>query len=86
LRDLSFTGVSATFPSNPKGSLDGSLLELPRITLKVSPISIAHRLRKTSVRFKVDSIVRGEEEWRKLHDRQWRLSRPNTHDRTGIDS
>jgi cellulose synthase (UDP-forming) len=36
LRDLSFTGVSASFPSNPKGSLDGSLLELPQITLKVS--------------------------------------------------
>jgi cellulose synthase (UDP-forming) len=86
LRDLSFTGLSATFPSNPKGSLEGSLLELPQITLKVSPISIAHRLRKTSVRFKVDSIVRGEEEWRKLHDRQWRQSRPNVHDRPGINS
>lgn len=86
LRDLSFTGVSASFPSSLKGSLDDSLLELPQITLKVSPISIAHRHKKTSVRFKVDSIVRGEEEWRKLHDRQWRQLRPNTHDKVSIDS
>jgi hypothetical protein len=72
LRDLSFTGVSASFPSTPKESLAGSLLELPQITLKVSPVSVVRRLRKTCVRFKVESIVRGEERWRKLHDRQWR--------------
>ncbi|MBH0196566.1 MAG: PilZ domain-containing protein [Nitrospira sp.] len=86
LRDLSFTGVSASFPLNLKGSLDSGLLELPQITLKVSPVSLARRRRKTSVRFKVDSIVRGEEEWRKLHDRQWRQSRSNTHDKIGVDA
>jgi hypothetical protein len=86
LRDLSFTGLSVSFPSRLKGSLDGGLLELPQVTLKVSPISIAHRRRKTSVRFKVDSIVRGEEEWRKLHDRQWRQLRPHAHEKVSIDS
>ena len=74
LRDLSFTGVSASFASTPKESLAGSLLELPQITLKVSPVSVVRRLRKTCVRFKVERIVRGEERWRKLHDRQWRQS------------
>ncbi|MDH4328295.1 MAG: glycosyltransferase [Nitrospira sp.] len=77
LRDLSFTGVSASFPSNPKGSLTSGLLELPQITLKVSPVSMAHRFGQRYVRFKVESIVRGEERWRKLHEQQWRQSRPN---------
>jgi len=85
LRDLSFTGVSASFCSNPEGSLAGSLLELPQITLKVSPVSMVRQLSRTCIRFKVESIVRGEEQWRKLHDEQWSPPWPNTHDRIGID-
>jgi hypothetical protein len=74
LRDMSFTGVSASFPSTPRGTLAGSLLELPHITLKVTPISLARRFRTTCVRFKVDSIERGEQRWRELHYRRWRPS------------
>ena len=68
LEDMSFTGVSARFPSTPKGSLTGSLLELPQITLKVSPLSMVRRLRKTCVRFRVESIEQGEQQWRDLHN------------------
>jgi hypothetical protein len=72
VEDMSFTGVSVVFPSTPKGSLAGSLLELPRVTLKVSPVSMMRRLRKTCVRFKVESIERGEQQWRELHEDQWK--------------
>lgn len=76
LKDMSFTGVSVLFPSTPKGSLVGALLELPRVTLKVTPVSVIHRFRNTWVRFRVESIERGEQHWRELHQRQW--SRPVT--------
>jgi cellulose synthase (UDP-forming) len=72
LENMSFTGVSVFFPSTPEGSLAGSLLELPNITLKVSPVSMVRRLRKTRIGFRVDSIERGENRWRELHERQWR--------------
>jgi cellulose synthase (UDP-forming) len=72
LQDISFTGLTVLFPSAPKGSLVGSLLELPQITLKVSPVSTMRRLRKTCVHFKVESIEQGEQRWRELHDRRWR--------------
>jgi hypothetical protein len=74
LEDMSFTGVSVLFPSTPKGSLVGALLELPRITLKVNPVSIMHRFRTTCVRFRVESIEQGERHWRELHQKQWSLS------------
>ncbi len=74
LEDMSFTGVSVLFPSVPKGSLVGALLELPRITLKVSPVSVMHRLRTSCVRFRVESIERGEQHWRELHQKHWRQS------------
>ncbi len=72
LEDISFTGLSVLFPSAPKGSLVGSLLELPQITLKVSPVSMMRRLHKTWIHFKVESIEQGEQRWRELHDRRWR--------------
>lgn len=74
LKDMSFTGVSAVFPSTPKGSLMGGLLELPNITLKVSPVSMVRRLRQTCVRFKVESVEHGEQRWRELHDHRWKPS------------
>jgi len=75
LEDVSFTGVSVIFSSTPKGSLAGSLLELPRITLKVSPVSVMHRLAQTRVTFKIDSIERGELYWRELHQKQWDIQK-----------
>jgi cellulose synthase (UDP-forming) len=74
LEDMSFTGLSVLFPSSPKGSLVGALLELPRVTLKVSPVSVIYRLRTTCIRFRVESIERGEQHWRELHEDQWNRS------------
>jgi cellulose synthase (UDP-forming) len=74
LEDISFTGVSVLFNSTPKGSIVGGLLELPRVTLKVSPVSVIHRFRNTCVRFKVDHIERGEQRWRELHQQRWSQS------------
>ena len=74
LEDISFTGVSVFFPSTPNGSFTGALLELPRTTLKVSPVSVVRGLRTTNVRFRVESIERGEEHWRELHEKRWRRS------------
>lgn len=64
LTDMSFTGVSAVFCRTPTGSLAGSLLELPQVTLKVSPVAIVRRWRTTLVRFRVDSVECGEPRWR----------------------
>ncbi len=72
LEDMSFTGVSVLFPSAPKGSLAGSFLELPQITLKVAPVSIVRRWRHICIRFRVESIEQGEQRWRDLHHARWR--------------
>lgn len=74
LEDISFTGVSALFPPTPRGSIAGALLELPHITLKVRPVSMVRRLRHTCIRFRVESIERGEQRWRDLHNHRWRRS------------
>lgn len=75
LTDMSFTGISTVFRRAPAGSLAGSLLELPQVTLKVSPVAIVRRWTTTVVRFRVDSIESGELRWREWHEREWRRGR-----------
>ena len=67
VEDMSFTGVSALFSGSPKDSLAGALLELPGVTLKVSPVGMVRKWKKTLVHFRVVSIESGEEQWRRLH-------------------
>ncbi len=67
VKDMSFTGVSALFSGAQKDSLAGTLLELPGVTLKVSPVRMVRKWKKTLVHFQVVSIESGEEEWRRLH-------------------
>ena len=74
VEDMSFTGVSARFTSSPKGSLAGSLLQLPGVTLKVSPVAVIQKRRKILVRFRVESIESGEDRWRTLHYARWQTS------------
>ena len=74
LEDMSFTGVSVLFASTPKGLRVGAHLELPRVTLKVSPVSLIRRRQRTCVRFRVDGIERGEQHWRQLHEDRWTRS------------
>lgn len=73
--DISFTGVSAVFRRSPTASLAECLLELPQVTLKVRPVAIVHRWNKTVVRFRVDSIERGEPRWREWHESEWQQQR-----------
>ena len=72
--DMSFTGVSALFSGSPQNSLVGSLLELPGVTLKVRPVTMVQKQRKTLVHFQVVSIESGEERWRSLHNARWRAA------------
>jgi len=74
VEDMSFTGVSALFSGSPQDSLVGSLLELPGVTLKVSPVAMIRKRRKTLVHFQVVSIESGEERWRSLHNARWRAA------------
>lgn len=68
VQDMSFTGVSAFFSGTLQDSLTGALLELPGVTLKVSPVGKVRKRKKTLVHFQVVSIESGEEQWRRLHD------------------
>jgi hypothetical protein len=61
------TGVSALYPGPPQDSLVGTLLELPGVTLKVSPGRMVSRRRKMLVQFQVVGIESGEKQWRRLH-------------------
>jgi cellulose synthase (UDP-forming) len=74
VEDMSFTGVSALFSGSPQDSLVGSLLELPGVTLKVIPVAMIRKRRKTLVHFQVVSIESGEERWRSLHNARWRAA------------
>lgn len=74
VQNMSFSGVSALLKGAPTGSLVGSLLELPGVTLKVVPVSMVRRRRYTLVRFRVDSIEAGEDRWRALHHARWQAS------------
>jgi cellulose synthase (UDP-forming) len=67
VEDMSFTGVSAIFSGSPQDSLAGALLELPGVTLKVRPVGMVRKWKKTLVHFQVVSIESGEEQWRRLH-------------------
>lgn len=74
VEDMSFTGISALFTSSTNGSLAGSLLQLPGVTLKVCPVAVIRKRRKMLVRFRVESIEAGEERWRTLHYARWQTS------------
>ena len=72
VENMSFTGISALFSGSPPDSLIDSLLELPGVTLKVNPVGMVPKRRETLVHFQVVSIESGEEQWRSLHNAQWR--------------
>lgn len=74
IEDMSFSGVSALLKGSPPGSLVGSLLQLPGVTLKVIPVAMIRKRKKTLVRFRVESIESGEERWRAMHQARWQAS------------
>ena len=72
VENMSYTGVSALFSGPPQDSLVGTLLELPGVTLKVSPVAMVQKRQETLVHFQVVSIESGEVGWRRLHAARWR--------------
>ena len=72
VEDMSLMGVRVRFPFVPSESLAGSHLELSRVTLKVNPVSMTRRSRKTYIHFTVESIERGKQHWHTLHQTEWR--------------
>jgi cellulose synthase (UDP-forming) len=78
VENMSFAGLSAIFSESPQDSLCDSRLELPGVTLKVSPVGMVRTERKTLVHFHVVSIESGGDEWRSLHNAQWRAAQPET--------
>ena len=71
VEDMSFSGISALVKGSPTGSLVGSLVQLPGVTLKVVPVAMIKKRSKTLVRFRVESIESGEDRWRALHRARW---------------
>lgn len=76
VENMSFTGVSVLFSESPQDSLNDTLLELPGVMLKVSPVGMVRKQRQTLVHFQVVSIESGEEQWHSLHNARWRAAQP----------
>jgi len=50
------------------------MLELPKVTLKVSPVEIVRKRRKTLVHFQAASIESGDKQWRRMHHARLRTA------------
>ena len=66
-QDVSFTGLCVAFPGNQALALERGLLHLESVVLKVMPISSVQQHGRTIVRFKIESIEKGEREWEAFH-------------------
>ncbi len=73
-RDVSYGGLSAQFSQPLQESLVGAILYLHGVTLKVFAVETTVRPTHTFVRFRVDHIEQGEQEWRDLHQASWQQS------------
>lgn len=71
VKDMSYAGLSAVLRTTRKTALNG-LLELPQVTLKVQAVAVAPGHKTVIVRFQVESIERGEAQWRDVHESYWR--------------
>lgn len=70
VKDISYSGLSAVLQVSQQMALKGQL-DLPGVSLEVMPVSIVPMGEKSLVRFHVDSIVRGEAQWRDAHLSSW---------------
>lgn len=72
--DVSYRGLSVQFTPPLQESLVGAILQLHGVTLKVFPVETTDRPDHTFVRFRVDHIEEGEQQWRDLHHASWQHS------------
>ncbi|MFO0705872.1 MAG: glycosyltransferase [Nitrospira sp.] len=73
-RNISFTGLAAAFPSPPEGSLTGAILDVQGMKLKVVPVQVATHSDHTFVRFRIDQVEQGEQQWREFLAAHWQTS------------
>lgn len=69
--DVSYRGLSVQFAPPLHESLVGAILHLHGVTLKVFPVETTNRPDHTFVRFRVDHIEEGEQQWQDLHLASW---------------
>jgi len=72
--DVSYRGLSVQFSPPLQESLVGVILHLHGVTLKVFPVEATTRPTHTFVRFRVDHIEDGEQQWRDMHTASWQCS------------
>ena len=66
-RDVSFAGVSAFFPGSHEVQSSACLLSIGDVELTVNPIESVQQGGETLVRFRVETITKGEPKWRAWH-------------------
>jgi|CXWL01.1.fsa_nt_gi cellulose synthase (UDP-forming) len=71
VKDLSYIGLSVVLHTTRTTGLDG-WLGLPQVTLKVKAVSVVPGQDTVTVRFHVQGIIRGKEQWRDVHESYWR--------------
>lgn len=70
-RNISYTGLAASFASPLDESLVGAILDVQGIKLKVVPVQTAARPDQTLVRFRIEQIEAGEHQWREFLASHW---------------
>ena len=66
-RDASFSGVSAVFPGVYEVETSPTTLMIEGVELMVRPVSASERKGRTFVRFRVESVRKGESRWQAWH-------------------
>lgn len=66
-RDISFAGVTAVFPGLHEVRPQPCVLSIAEVELAVSPIESVERDDETLVRFRIETIVKGESTWQSWH-------------------
>ena len=66
-RDVSFAGVSAVFSGRHEFRSKTYALSIEDVELTVSPIESVKRIGRTLVRFRVETITKGQPKWQIWH-------------------
>ena len=74
--NASYNGLAALFASPPRKSLNGAILDVQGIKLRVVPVHISVQLSQTLIRFRIDRIDDGKQRWHDLHTSHWQRDNP----------
>lgn len=73
VKDISFAGISVMLRTTQSDLVDG-WLDLPKVTLRVAPVSIERKGLTAIAHFRVECIERGEQQWRDVHEAYWQYA------------